>query len=471
VRNAWLSAALVVVSLAALVLQFALVGRTGFFVGDFSAFYCASKVAAQHQDPYLTEPLRTCELQTGSAKFFKYFPGLTTPAPLPGYVFAALRPLTFLAFPLAASLWICLLILAFGAAVFSIARFASVSWQIPFSALSLSLGVLSIPFGEIVPLCIGFICLAAYFASKGRWLYAACGIAGAFIEPHLALPATIGLAIYARRARLDLAVVILLLGLLSLATIGLSTNLEYFLSVLPAHILSEIFRDTQYSLTEVLVSLGAPIGAAIKVGTVSYLAMVAVGVFAGQRLAKQTGNAAFSVCIPPAFAVFGGTFIHATQIAVAIPATILFASYADGKRRTLAICALLALSVPWGWVISLAILLAPVFPVGYLAWRYWGNLRAVLVAAVASAALALLIVVPHRGPLQKIPRNAVSIDARLAEHSWGAFTQTFTRHDPVSWILRSPTWSGLFLILIVIASEAFLTSGSSPKKRASVHAT
>jgi hypothetical protein len=316
---------------------------------------------------------------------------------------------------------------------------------------------LSIPFGEVVPICIGCICLAAFLASKGKWRYAAVAIAGAFIEPHLALPAAIGLFILAPRSRAALILIGVVLAAVSLAVLGPNTNIEYVASVLPAHILSEIHRDTQYSLTEFLVSIGTPIGLAIKTGTIWYLAMVALGTLVGLRLASKTHNAAFAVCVPPAFAVFGGTFIHATQIAVAVPAAILLSEYTERKARDLVVVALLALSVPWGWVVSLALLLAPIFPVAYIARTYWTQLRAVLSAAVACAAISLLIVAMPRGKLQRIQPDSIAIDHQLAEYSWGAFTQTFTRHDPVSWILRIPTWGGLFLLLLVATSEGSRT--------------
>ena len=182
--------------------------------------------------------------------------------------------------------------------------------------------------------------------------------------------------------------------------------------------------------------------------------MVALGLFAGSRLARNTGNAAFAVCVPPAFAVFGGTFIHATQIAVAIPAAILLATYSNGKTKTAAVIALLALSVPWGWVVSLAVLVSPLFPVAYIAQYYWKELRSVLLAAIATAAITLLLVSTPHGKAQHI-QTVVGIDHKLAEYSWSGFTQTFTRHDSVSWMLRLPTWGGLLLLLLILGWDAY----------------
>ena len=114
--------------------------------------------------------------------------------------------------------------------------------------------------------------------------------------------------------------------------------------------------------------------------------------FAG-RMATLTGNRAFLVCTPPAFAVFGGSFIHATQIAAGLPAAALLVQHAQPRHRTAAVIALLVLTVPWGWMISPAFLIAPLMPVAYLAWCCWNeNLRATLLAGCAAAALALVFV-------------------------------------------------------------------------------
>jgi hypothetical protein len=207
-------------------------------------------------------------------------------------------------------------------------------------------------------------------------------------------------------------------------------------------------------LTEFLVSIGTPLQTAIKAGTLWYAAMVVVGSFAGVRLARRTGNAAFSVCVPPAFAVLGGTFIHATQIAVAIPSALLLATYSKHEMRTASVIALLALSVPWGWVVSIAVLVSPLYPVAYIARWYWTELRFVLIAGIATAAITLILISTPHGPAQHISAS-VGIDPKLAEYSWSGFTQTFTRHDVVSWLVRTPTWGGLLLLLVVLGRAAF----------------
>ena len=450
-RKLWIGAAVVLAALLALGIQTSVVTRTGFLMGDFRAFYCAAHVASQGADPYHTEPLRSCETAIGPKVFFEKNPGVTIPAPLPGYALAALVPLAMLPFGIAAALWAALLVLAVTACIVALARFASVSWEIALAVFALSLGMLSLPFGEVVPLALGFICLAAYAAWRGRSQAAALLAAGAMVEPHLGLPACIALAVWLPATRVPLALAFAALGALSLILLGPATNLEYVSSVLPAHALSEITRDTQYSLAAVLASLGVAPATAMLAGLLCYIAMLAAGTFVGGRLAKQTRNDAFFVCMPVAFAVFGGTFIHATQIAAALPAAVLIVTAAPREYRPWSVAAMLLLAVPWGWAVSPALMVAPIVPVAYLAWRYWsGNLTAILLAAVAAAVLVLglstlaQVAVSHVAHLSVPP-----IDSRLAEATWSSFTQRSSTNGIAAWVMRIPTWTGLALLLFM----------------------
>ncbi len=346
--------------------------------------------------------------------------------------------------------------LAWIACIAALARCANVSWEIGLGVFALSLGVISLPFGEVVPVALAFICLAAYCTWNGRPRAAAICAAGAMIEPHLGLPVCVALGVWRPQTRFVLVLSLGALGALSLALIGPAANLEYFTSVLPAHALSEVTRDTQYSLTAVLSAAGVSQRVAVRVGMLWYGAMLVAGTLAAGMLAKKTRNAAFLVCVPPAFAVFGGTFIHITQIAAALPAAVLLAAYSSGRYRALAIVALLALAVPWVWAISPALIVAPAFPVGYLAWRYWnGNARVALLAGLGAAVLEfglmeLAVAAPHAGGHAVLP----AIDPRLAEASWSLFAHRSSTNSIAAWLLRLPTWAALALLLGLTMREA-----------------
>ncbi|HEV3090944.1 MAG TPA: glycosyltransferase 87 family protein [Candidatus Cybelea sp.] len=456
-RGWWIAAGIVLATLLALVAQTNVVTRTGFLVGDFRAFYCAARVASTGASPYLTEPLGACERSIGPVRFFQKNPNVTIPAPLPGYAIAALEPFSRLPFAMAASLWVALLGLAWLAAVWSLARFAGTRWEVSLAFLGLSLGALSLPFGEVVPLSAACICLAGYFAWRGRWLPSGLFAAGAMIEPHLGLPVCLALAVWAPATRLPLLLALAALGALSLRALGSAVNVEYFTSVLPAHALSELTRDTQYSTSAVLAALGVAPVTAVRLGGAWYAAMLVAGTFVAGRLARKTGNAAFLACVPPAFAVFGGSFIHVTQIAVAAPAAALLIAYAPKECRDAAVVAALLLIVPWGWVVSPALIVAPLFPVGYLAWRYWeGNQRLVLFAAIGAALLVFglqhlyTISGPHIGAHPAV----LPIDPRLPEASWSAYSRGSSGGSLAAWAVRLPTWGALGLLLWLMVRSA-----------------
>jgi hypothetical protein len=471
VRPRWASAALVLAVVAALALQSAIVIRTGFWLGDFKAFYCAARVAAHGNDPYRAQPLGQCERSLGPTPFFDKHRAVTIPAPLPGYAIAALFPLASLSFPAAAVLWLALLATAWIVSIAALAKIGGVGWEIALAVFGLSLGVLSLPFGEVVPIAIACITAAAYFAWRGRATVAAVVAAGAMIEPHLGLPVCIAMAVWLPRTRLPLALCAAVLAFVSIGALGMGANAEYFASVLPAHALSEAARDTQFSLTAVLAALGLSQQFAVRGGAISYAAMLAAGVLVAGYLAKKSCNDAFVVCIPPAFAVFGGTFIHITQIAAALPAALLLVRHGAGTNRGLALTVLLLLAVPWIWAISPALLVAPFVPVGYLVARYLpGNRVVVLVAAIAAVALLfglheLAAAAPHAAA-----RAAAPIDAKLAEASWSRFAQGSSSEALAAWLLRLPTWIGLLMlaatsiVLTVMpsgeASSAYRWSGS-----------
>lgn len=456
-RSSWIAAGVIVATLLSVGAQTAVVTRSGFFLGDFRAFYCAARVASRGADPYRTQPLGACERSIGPATFFRKNPGVTIPAPLPGYAIAALIPLCLLPFAVAAGLWIALLLIAWLACIAALTRCAGVSWQSSLAVFALSLGALSLPFGEVVPLAVGCTCAAAYAAWKGRWRMAAVFAAGAMIEPHLGLPVCVALVVWAPATRWLLALCLGALAALSLVALGPSVNLEYFASVLPAHALSEVTRDTQYGLSAVLAAIGVASGGAIRAGGVWYLAMLVAGTVVGGRLAKQTGNAAFIVCAPPAFAVFGGSFIHITQIAAAVPAATMFASYAQRPYRTAAVVALLLLVVPWGWVVSPALIVAPLVPVGFLAWRYWeSNPRLVLVAALVAAAMVFGLQHLYTLPPHALGVHGVNpiIDSRLPEASWSAYSRHGSAGSLASWAVRIPTWIALAMLAFMLARTA-----------------
>ncbi len=156
------------------------------------------------------------------------------------------------------------------------------------------------------------------------------------IEPQIALPAAAALFVAFPPIRLALAFVIVLLGAISIASVGLAQTLGYVTTVLPAHALSEVSRDNQYSLSTVMTALGVPDARAALAGSISYVIVGTLGVLVALRLRRRYADPAIVLLVPPAFSLLGGSFVHTGEIAAAVPASLLLFTHAE-KYRALAL--------------------------------------------------------------------------------------------------------------------------------------
>ena len=112
--------------LAAMIAVNGMRGET-YLMGDFRAFYCAGNAIAQGANPYLTEPLRTCEAHAGPPAEPAFLRPVALPAPLPPYALVLFVPLSLLPFGVAAACYGALLVAAMMAAVALFARVTGAS--------------------------------------------------------------------------------------------------------------------------------------------------------------------------------------------------------------------------------------------------------------------------------------------------------------------------------------------------------
>ncbi len=276
------------------------------------------------------------------------------------------------------------------------------------------LGLYDLGFGEPTPIAAGLLALGAERAARGAWPAAGALVGLAMIEPHLVLPAFLALLLFAPRARAALLATAAALALVSLATVGLAENLEYFTRVLPAQLASEIHWRSQFSLTHLLALLGASDRVAAAAGSASYALMLVLAVWAGRRLARAGDQPAALVLIPPAVGLIAGGFSHDNQILTAVGATILVASL-RGIPRALALVPLLCFALAWtGDAAWRLLLLATVASAAAALWLVAARLdttparRAATVAALALALAATFAV------LQRLPHPAGTEEAAIA---------------------------------------------------------
>jgi hypothetical protein len=425
--------------------------NAGWLMVDFRAYYCAALVDRQQNDPYRNQPLHACE-STNAAPYFRAKPRVTIPAPYPPYALAIIAPFTFLPFGTAAVLWYAFMVLCCVIAAVLLAHVTRLPILVTWAALALSLGLESLPSGQVVPLCIAALIAGALLSQRAQWDLTAVVVGLAMIEPHVALPAAIALFIRYPAARTVLVLFAVLFAAGSLAFGGLERNLEYFGSVLHAHALAEVSRDNQYSLSTVLTSFGVGDEQAVLIGNISYLVMLALGVSVSVRLCERFRDSAFIVLGPPAFAVLGGPFIHSVELVAALPFCLLLYNYTKGFRVThmVLLTIIVLLAVPWIDATSAALFAAPLFPAAFLIYLLLGDRTSTLVAAVASGfAIVILFIVSARAGTPSHFVNAVHpyINPQLAEYSWRELTLGNSTNRLATWLLRLPTWIALVALV------------------------
>jgi hypothetical protein len=309
------------------------------FALDFRVIYCASEAARHGQDPYLVEPLRSCEHRVGLEPNEPAWS--VTPLPLPSYAIALFLPLSLLPFAFAKALYLIIMLLSISlaaAVLGAILRAPTLGVYWAFGSMVVALNLL---YGEPVPLAIGALCLAGYLLELGKPRSAAVVAALAAVQPHLALPALVALLIFRPQARVTLLAALAVLAAVGLATLGLDHNLEYFTTVLPLHARAELLANDQFGLSRVLYLMGAAPQLALTLGSVSYAFMAIAGLVFARRFADTLERPALLVLFPVAAVTLGGAFIHDVQIAAALPAMLLLAERSWLPRIGIALLAVL----------------------------------------------------------------------------------------------------------------------------------
>ena len=424
---------------------------------DFKAFYCAGQALGEGGDSYHQALIARCEHQPSPAHLYATrYPELSIPAPFPPLTIAFFRIFALAPYAWAAVAWGAVLVAASIIIVRTLARMTRIDEVVIAATIALSVEYLSLHAGEIVPIAIAALVIAADAMARDKPIRAAVAVGVAALSPNLALPLMIALALWMPRARPWLALVLGMELLVDLAAGGPARTYEYLRDVLPAQAHVSALGSTQFGTTAIFAELGIPVATSVTLGSIWFVVMIAIGIVVGRNLARRTRRRELLVLIPVAFSVIGGPHLHIYQIAAAIPAAlVLYEALPDARRILAPTIALLA--IPWinapffGRFFTGAAMIC----IAILAMRLF-SLRP-LIAAFFSYALALLLteIAAH---IQSTTIDGGVIAAAydpegLVRPSWGAFIdQTLDANTAILTWSRFPTW--IALVGLVVAACA-----------------
>jgi hypothetical protein len=450
------SARALLLAAAALLLigwQLRVASHDGVLFGDFRAFYCGAHAVLTGADPYAAPPLYRCESTPMPYGLMHSRLGIAVPAPLPGYAILAFVPFAALPFVMACGVWLLVLLACVVLAARALAILLGRPADLMLWTFVTAVTSVSIPTGETGAPLFAAVLWMAVALRRGAWPLAALAAGCTMLVPHVGLPAVLGAFLFVPPARKWLIATAAILGAMDVVCGGVHAALSYFTIVLPAHARAEIGSSMQYGVTWMLHSLRASDRAAIAGGELSYVCMAVLGLWTARAYAARRRDAAYAALVPPAFAVFGGTFIHLAQIVVAIPAALLLYMAGGPRMRAVFAAAFLLLACPW-LVIFGKPLLIPIYAllcaglgIGVLDLRPAAALRAAIGAVLVCA--AILFAAAHFGAAYAPVHASAQTHGDLAQNSWAAFVGSHWSSTGIAWwIAKAPTWAGLALLTL-----------------------
>lgn len=437
----------------ALVLVVAVMLRAGIAQhGSFKAFYCGAYAVREGANPYLVEPLRSCEHTVAP----QALPARAVePAPLPGYALAAFVPLTILPFGAAAALFALLSLAAALAAALVLSRLTAIS-AATIAIVTAPLVLLNIAFGEIPVLTMCAVTCAGYALSRKRYVLTAAFTAAAMLQPQVGIAAAFALAVLAPRVRVPLLVSFAVLAIVCLAAAGPAVSLAYVQSVLPAQAASELNAADQYGIAHQLYLLGAAPALALQLAGFISAAVMLLGIAAAALAARRLRAPELIVFLPCAAMLLGGIYAHDLQVIIALPAAFAVVARIAEPRRVLAIAALLALAIVWTESPGRAVLFIDFSAIAAAcAACIEGTFVAKTSAAVlCAAAFAAGILWMHAGDraLTDPGEMAAITPTELASNAWRAYldaTPARTQNTPQHTGQKFPAWAGIALLVAV----------------------
>jgi hypothetical protein len=382
----------------------------------------------------------------------------------------------------AALVWLALSLAVLSFAVVALARMSRLPTLAVFAAFAMPLYYFNLQWGQLPPLVVGALVATALAFRRKTYPLAGLACLVTAIEPHIGLPVCLTVFVLEPRTRATIAAGALGLGVLSIATCGVSVNLDYLRTVLPLQAMAEAPAANQYSLTWLAWFLGAPEAVALRLGFAWYVLATLIGVSLARAVARRFADEAFVAFVPAATVVLGGSFVHVTQTSVAIPLALLLFRYVDRASPLLWLG--VALQIPMWFEASWAgraftpTRVESLVAVAAFVWLAAAPLArgrrtaAALLAGVAYLVLSSAIIRSPQMPIRSTQSAAaydrtLGSDRRYTTGAWG----THIRADPVSRTssVRSgaekvPVWLGL-AALLALCVGATATGRARPRAR------
>lgn len=438
--------------------------RTARQAGDFIAFYCGGRAVAAQADPYLIEPIRSCEhsLSRGFAH------NATLPAPIPGYVLAAFALLSYLPYSAAALIYAIATLIALGIEAVAVAALTRASPFLVLAALA-PMAYVCLNLGQFMPISASAgLAVSALLVARKQYTAAGIVCCVSMIEPHIALTAVLALLLWVSKARLAIAACGLVLLAVSLLTTGLSENWEYVTAVLPGMQRAETAYAMQYSTSWLAHVAGAPEGLALGIGTLSYLVLLIITLPLVRAFAAASNAEESMVLLSPLAAIIGAAFLHITQLIFALPAA-LYLLYRPAGGTRLCAAALLLVMVPW-LIFALerpspflAFTVAMVAAVAYGAGKIvkGNDVSRRLYAAGSVLVMLVLIAAIRQVPIGSVRPNLVAQSriATLSPHAlstqaWQMAIEASPDLTRRAFAAKIPTWLGVVLLFGIVVTRS-----------------
>lgn len=449
---------------------------------DFSFFYCAGATANAHNNPYLTVPYDACGdgHRAAPPSTIKH----REPAPIPGYDVAIFKAFATLPFGTAAGLWLLIGVTAIVVGVLCVASITSLPTFIIFFATAIALKA-SLDLGQLPPILFAALAFTGYALVKKKYVLAGIAATVALIEPHVGIPAFIATFVWVPRSRLTLLLGAACLIFISLATLGISANVEYVRVVLPSQVFAEVPFSHQYSLTWLLYALGASDRIAVRIAEVQYAITILCGILLARPIAVRLNSPALIPLVAAGFSVIGGPYIHLLQVA---PVAILLALVIAAKRNDgVAWASILLLAVSWdgdgAWFVKtwtplrLECAIIATILTAYSLRRRPFVVRSVAAAAslIAYVAITTAILSSSGRPTRALDSPAQYISENAAAHQystfeWGLERRLTTEVSDEALLSKIPSWLGLLLLAFSVV-RVLRTPPGAPQLRSRTQRT